>query len=192
MVGRILAMAKVYTPPGIQSLPTTTSLPMPVTLVTSPAEPVAHPGAEATPADDVVVGDEIPTRSSPIQSPLRGEPDTFSQEFSKLQEEVASEREALEQASRTLASPVRPESLPPIPVPTSPQASTSVLPSDSVTAGRRQDFRTHGLAGCPLKALNSLVTPDYSPLFGELPVEGYAEQLTGKILQVYGFDIPCF
>jgi hypothetical protein len=192
MVGRILAMAKVYTPPGIQNPPTTTSPPMPITSVTSPVEPVAHPGAEASPGVNVVVGDEILPRGSPIQSPLREELDTFSQEFSKLQEEVASEREALGQASPMTAFPVRPESSTPVPVPTSPQASTSVLPSDSVTVGRRQDFQTHGLAGCPLEALSSLVTPDYSPLFGELPVEGYAEQLTGKILQVHGSDIPYF
>jgi hypothetical protein len=38
--------------------------------------------------------------------------------------------------------------------------------------------------GCPLEALTSLVTPDYSCPFGQLPAEGYAEQLTGKILQV--------
>jgi hypothetical protein len=175
MVGRILAMAKVYTPPGRQNPPTTTSLPTLITSVTSPVEPVAHPGAKVSSGVNVVVGDEIPPRGSPIQSPLREEQDTFSQEFSKLQEEVASEREALGQASPTPAFPIRPESSTPIPVPTSPQASTSVLPSDSATAGRRQDFQTHGLAGCPLEALSSLVTPDYSPLFGELPVEGYAE-----------------
>ncbi|XP_062173694.1 uncharacterized protein LOC133879174 [Alnus glutinosa] len=188
MLGRILAMAKVYTPPGNQNPPTTASLPTLTTSVTSPVEPVVHPGAEASPGVNVVGGDEIPRRGSPIQSPLREEPDTFSQEFNKLQEEVASEREALGQASPTPTFSIRPESSTPIPVPTSPQASTSILPSDSATAGRRQDFQIHGLAGCPLEALSSLVTPDYSPLFGELPVEGYAEQLTGKILQ-FAVDI---
>ncbi|XP_062169820.1 uncharacterized protein LOC133875613 [Alnus glutinosa] len=183
MLGRILAMAKVYTPPGNQNPPTTASLLALTMSVASPVEPVAHPEAEGSPGVNIIGGDEIPGRGSPIQSPLRAEPDTFSQEFNKLQEEVASDREALGQVSPTPAFSIGPESSTPIPVPTSPQASTSVLPSDSATAGRRQDFQIHGLAGCPLEALNSLVTPDYSPLFGELPVEGYAEQLTGKILQ---------
>lgn len=166
MVGRILAMAKAYAPPSSQNPATSKPLPTLVASVISPVEPVAHAGAEASPRVNVVVGDEIPPRGSPIQSPLREEPDTFSQEFDRLQKEVASEREALEQAPPTPASPIGPEPSTSIPIPTSPQASTSVLPSCSAIGGRRLDFQTHGLAGCPLEALSSRVTPDYSPCLG--------------------------
>jgi hypothetical protein len=188
MVGRILAMAKVYAPPSSQNPPTTTSLPAPTAPVSPPVDPVACPEAKTTSGVDVVVGGEVPLRGSPTHSLLREESDTFSQEFNKLQEEVASEREALEQVSPTLAPSVRPEFPAPVPVHAVPQASTSVLPAAPAAAGRRQDFRTDGLAGCPLEALSSLVTPDYSPQFGQLPVEGYAEQLTEKIIQVRGSD----
>jgi len=184
MVGRILAMAKIYAPPSSQNPPITVSLPAPTAPETPPADSVACPEPEPIPGVEVVVEGEVPPSGSPIHPSLREEPDTFSQEFDKLQEEVASEREALEQGSTIFASPSRPESPVPIPDHAVPQASTSVLPDVYAAAGRRQDFRTDELAGCPLEALNSLVSPDYSPLFGQLPVESYAEQLTGKILQV--------
>jgi hypothetical protein len=184
MVNRILAMAKIYAPPSSQNPPIAVSLPAPTVLESHPVDSVACPEPEPTPGIEVAVEGEVPPSGSPIHPPLREEPDTFSQEFDKLQEEVASEREALERGLTISASPPRPDSPVPIPDRAVPQASTSVLPDVSAATGRRQDFRTDELAGCPLEALSSLVSPDYSPLFGQLPVASYAEQLTRKILQV--------
>jgi hypothetical protein len=184
MVGRILAMAKIYAPPSSQNPPIAVSLPEPASPEPPQTNPVVCPEPEPTSRVEVVVEGEVLPGGSPIHPPLREEPDTFSQEFDKLQEEVASEREALEQGSTIFTPPSRPESPVLIPDHAVPQASTSALPDVYAAAGRRQDFRTDELAGCPLEALNSLVSPDYSPLFGQLPVESYAEQLTGKILQV--------
>jgi hypothetical protein len=184
MVCRILALAKVYAPPSSQNPSTTMSPPKCTTLVDPPVDPAACLGAEPNSGEEAVVGDEVPSGGPPAHSLPGGEPDTFSQEFNKLQEEVASEREALEQISPAFASSVRPESPTPVPVDAALQTSTSFLPAASATAGRRRNFQTDGLAGCPLEALTSLVTSDYCCPFGQLPAEGYAEQLTGKILQV--------
>lgn len=184
MVGRILAMAKIYAPPSSQNPPIAVSLPEPALPEPPLTDPIAYPEPELTSGVEVVVEGEVLPGGSPIRPPSREEPDTFSQEFDKLQEEVASEREALEQGSTIFASPPRPESSVPIPDNTVPQASTSTLPDVYAAAGRRQDFRTDELTRCPLEALSSLVSPDYSPSFGQLPVGSYAEQLTGKILQV--------
>jgi hypothetical protein len=189
MVGRILAMAKVYAPPSSRNPPIGTSLPAPTTPVPSSDDPVARPEAELTFSVNVVEGDEVLLGRSPTHSLLGEDPDTFSQEFNKLQEEVASEREALERVSPTLISSTRPESPALVSAHAVPGTSTSASPTTPLASGRRPDFQTEGLAGCPLEALSSLVTPDYSPPFGQLPVEGYAEQLTEKILQVRGLTI---
>jgi hypothetical protein len=190
MVDRILAMAKVYAPPSSRNPPMATSLPASTTPVLSSDDPVIRPEAGLTFGVEVIEGNEVLPGRSPTHSILGEDPDTFSQEFNKLQEEVASEREAFEQASPTLISSTGPESPALVSTHAVPGTSTSAPPTTPVTTGRRPDFQTEGLAGCPLEALSSLVTSDYSPQFGQLPVEGYAEQLTGKILQVHGLTIP--
>jgi hypothetical protein len=189
MVDRILAMAKVYAPSSSRNPPMATSLPACTTPVPSSDDPVDRPEARPTFGVDVIVGDEVLPSRSPTHSILGEDPDTFSQEFNKLQEEVASEREALEQASPTLISSTGPESPAPVSTHAVPGTSTSALPTTPVTTGQRPNFQTEGLAGCPLEALSSLVTSDYSPQFGQLPVEGYTEQLTEKILQVHCLTI---
>jgi hypothetical protein len=189
MVDRILAMAKVYAPPRSRKPPMATSLPASATPVPFSDDPVDRLEAGPIFGVDVTEGDEVLPGGSPTHPLLGKDPDTFSQEFNKLQEEVASEREALEQASPTVISSTRPESPALISTREVPGASTSAPPTTPVTTGRRPDFRTEGLAGCPLEALNYLITPDYSPQFRQLSVEGYAEQLTGKILQVRGSTI---
>jgi hypothetical protein len=189
MVDRILAMAKVYAPPSSRDPPMATSLPAPTTPVPSSDDPVDCPEAEPTFSIEVIEGDEVLPGRSPTHSLLGEDQDTFSQEFNKLQEEVASKREALEQASPTPISPMRPESPASVSAHAVPRTSTSASPTIPIITGRRLDFQTEGLTGCPLEALSSLVTSDYSPQFGQLPVEGYDEQLTGKILQVRGLTI---
>jgi hypothetical protein len=189
MVDRILAMAKVYAPPRSRNPPMATSLPASSTPALSSDDPVDRLEAGLTFGVDVIEGGEVLPGGSPTHPLLEKDPDTFSQEFNKLQEEMASEREELEQASPTLISPTRPESPTQISNRAVLGASTSAPPTTPVTTGRRPDFQTEGLAGCPLEALSSLVTSDYSPQFGQLPVEGYAEQLTGKILQVRSLTI---
>jgi hypothetical protein len=190
MVDRILAMAKVYAPPSSRDPPMAAYLPAPTTPVPFSDDPVDRLEAEPTSGVEVIEGDKVLPGRSPTHSLLGEEQDTFSQEFNKLQEEVASEREALEQASPTPILPTRLESPALVSTQAVPGTSTSAPPTTPVTTGRRPDFRTERLAGCPLEALSSLVTSDYSPQFGQLPVEGYAEQLTGKILQVHGLIIP--
>jgi hypothetical protein len=189
MVGRILAMAKVYAPPSNRNPPIATSLLAPTTPVPSSDDPVARPEAELSFGVNVVEGDEVLPSRSPTHSLLGEDSDTFSQDFNKLQEEVASKREALERVPPMLISSIRPESPALVSAHAVPGTSTSAPPTIPVTTGRRPNFKTEGLAGCPLEALSSLVTLDYSPLFRQLPVEGYAEQLTGKILQVRGLII---
>jgi hypothetical protein len=172
MVDRILAMSKVYAPPSSRNPPMATSLPAPTTPVPSSDDPVDRPEAEPTFGVNVVEGDEVLPSRSPTHSLLGEDPDTFYQEFNKLQEEVASEREALEQVLPTLISSTRPESPARVSAHAVPGTSTSAPPTTPITTGRRPNFQTEGLAGCPLEALSSLVTPDYSPQFGQLPVEG--------------------
>jgi hypothetical protein len=86
MVGQILALAKVYAPPSSQNPPTAMSFPRGTAPVAPPVDPVACLGAEPNSGDEVVVGGGVPSSGSPAPSLPGGEPDTFSQEFNKLQE----------------------------------------------------------------------------------------------------------
>jgi hypothetical protein len=92
MVGQILAMAKVYAPPSSQNPPTTIFLPASTAPMSLPIDLVACPEAEPTFRVDVVAGGEVPLIGLPTHSLLGEELDTFSQEFNKLQEEVAAEK----------------------------------------------------------------------------------------------------
>lgn len=129
--------------------------------------------------------EEVPPRKSPPSPSLGEDQDNFSQEFDRLQEEVASEREAFEGGLSVPILPTGPEPLVPVLTRVVPGTSSSAHPTSPPLTGPRSNFQTEGLTGCPLEALNSLITPEYVPQFGYLPAEGYAEQLTGKILQVH-------
>jgi hypothetical protein len=185
MVGRILVMAKVYAPPSGRNPPITPSPPELAAPMHSPDDPVARSVAGLTTGADSVGREEVLPSKSLTSSSLGEDQDNFSQEFNRLQEEVASEREALKRASSVPILPTSPESLAPVSARVVPGTSTTAPPTTPLQTGRRSNFQTEGLIGCPLEALSSLVTPEHIPLFGQLPGEDYAEQLTGKILQVH-------
>jgi hypothetical protein len=184
MVGRILAMAKVYASPSGRNPTITTSPPGLVASMHSCSEAGPTTGADSVGREEV-----LPSKSL-TSSSLGEDQDNFSQEFNRLQEEVASEREALEQASSVPVLPTRPESLAPVSARAVPRTSTSAPPTTPLQTGQRSNFQTEGLIGCPLEALSSLVTPEHIPHFGQLPGEDYAEQLTRKILQEHNLIIP--
>jgi hypothetical protein len=183
-------MAKVYAPPSGRNPPITTAPPGLAAPMHSPEDPVARSEAELTTGANSVGREEVLPSKSQTSSSLGEDQDNFSQEFNRLQEEVASEREALEWASSVLVLPTRLESPAPVSARAVPGTSTSAPPTTPLQTGRRSNFQTEGLIGCPLEALSSLVTPEHIPQFGQLPGEDYAEQLTRKILQVHNLIIP--
>lgn len=163
MVGRILAMAKVFAPPNSRS-PSTT---VPSLGITGPLRssgiPVARSEVGPTTATDRIMEEEIPPRKS-LPSPSLGEDqDNFSQEFDRLQEKVASEREVLEGGVSVPILPTGPDPSAPVLTRSVPETSSSALPTSPPLTGPRSNFLTEGLTGCPLEALSSLVTPEYVP-----------------------------
>jgi hypothetical protein len=190
MVSRILAMAKTFAPPRSHILPTT--IPS-----SEPGVPPHSQGPLANPSEpgitpvtgNVGEGDAPPgqLQASPVGEE---EQDNFSVEFARLEEEVASDREALARNSPAgSGSPLLGATSDP------PGASTSILQSPTPQAGHRSNFQTEGLVGCPLGALSSLVTAGRGPDLGHIQAKDFAELLTGKILQValqYSSDsVPC-
>jgi hypothetical protein len=184
MVNRILAMAKIYAPPRSASLPAADLSPRLLEPLHSPSLPVISLEPGPIHVTDRTEERKALPRQLPTSSLQGEEQDNFSLEFTRLQEEVAFNREALERASPTSLLPTGSGSLTPTTACTVPETSTSSPPNLPPQARPRSNFQTERLIGCPLEALNSLVTSEYLPEFGHLPVENYAEQLTGRILQV--------
>jgi hypothetical protein len=183
-------MAKAFAPPRSHNLPTTTSSPGLAAPLHSPGVPVAPSEAGPILAADSVGEREVPSRKSPTSPSLREDQDDFSLEFTRLQEEVASDREALERGSPVSLLQTGPES--PAPATTCAILGTSTSPPSipPPQAGSWSDFQIEGLIGCPLEALSSLVTPEHIPKFGHIQAKDYAELLTGKILQVHNLINP--
>jgi hypothetical protein len=184
MVSRILAMAKVFTPPSSQNPNATVPSPGIAASLNSSGVPAARSQVRQTTATDGIVEGNVPARKLPPSPSLGEAQDNFSLEFDRLQEEVASEREAFEEGLSMPILPTGPEPSAPVLIRVVPGPSSPDHPISPPLTGPQSNFQTEGLTGCPLEALSSLVTPEYIPQFGDLSEEGYAEQLTGKILQV--------
>jgi hypothetical protein len=144
MVGRILAMAKVFTPPSSQNPPTAISSLGLVAPLHSPGVPVARSEAGPTIAVDSVREEEVPLRKSPTSPSLGEDQDNFSLEFNRLQEEVASKREVFEKGSSVPILSTGPKSPTPITTLVVPETSTSSRPTSLLKPDRGRISRPRG------------------------------------------------
>lgn len=129
MVSRILAMAKAFAPPRSHTLSTVAPSLGPDAPVHSQGPPVVPSEPGPTLVTNSVGEREVPPGKLQISHSLEEEQDNFSLEFARLQEKVASDREALERGSPASSFPPGPGSPIPGAASVAPGASTSFPPS---------------------------------------------------------------